>query len=187
MTQPVPLLRHGATIAALLEAAGWVSPGKGGRPLYVVGFRSCGDTVRLKAALFPDLLAAGIDIRLITIARRDQDGLARSSWVERATVAELWLGRRWALAERSEAVAVADWSAGGIPLADSDPVRMAAVEAGRALIDALTPLLLDEGVVEDRFRYPTLFWPDPEGWKAMVCEDADTWPVLRASFGLTPA
>jgi hypothetical protein len=184
---PVPLPRHGAQVAALLEAAGWVSPGGGGRPLYVLGFRSCGDTVRLKAALFADLLAAGVDIRLITIARRDQDGVAKSTPVERATVAELWLHRDWALAERWEARPLADWTAEGIPPADRDPARMAAVEAGRGLIDALTPLLLDEGVVEDRFHYPTLLWPDPDGtWRALVCESPDTWPVVRQAFGLQP-
>lgn len=175
-------LAHAARLAALLESAGWVSPGNGGRPLYVVGFRSCGDTVRLKTALFPDLLAAGVDIRLITIARRDQEGVAKSTAVERATVAELWLHRDWGLAERWEATPVADWTAEGIPSADGDPVRTAAVEAGRDLIDALTPLLLDDGVVEDRFHYPTLFWPEGDGWRALVCETPDTWPVVRQAL-----
>jgi hypothetical protein len=186
VTAPISLSRRAAGVAALLEAAGWVSPGAGGRPLYVIGFRSCGDTVRLKAALFADLLAAGVDIRLITVARRDQEGIAKSSPVERATVAELWLNRDWGLAERWEATPVADWTAEGIPPADGDPARTAAVEAGRALVDALTPLLLDEGVVEDRFHYPTLFWPDAEGWKALVCETPETWPAVQSAFGLQP-
>lgn len=184
MPDPIPLLRHAGEAASLLDCAGWVSPGQGGRPLYVVGFRSCGDTVRLKAALFPDLLAAGVDIRLITIARRDQDGVAKSTPAERATVAELWLNRDWALAERWEATPVADWTAEGIPAADGDPERTAAVEAGRTLVDALTPLLLEEGVTQDRFRYPTLFWPEPDGWKALVCESPETWPVVREALGL---
>lgn len=182
--EPVELSTHGPEIAALLEAAGWVSPGDGRRLLYVIGFRSCGDTVRLKAALFGDLLAAEVDIRLITIARRDLDGVAKSTSAERATVAELWLNRDWALAERWEATPVADWTGEGIPPADGDPELTAAVEAGRDLIDALTPLLLEERVADDRFRYPTLFWPEAGGWKALVCESPETWPVVRAAFGL---
>lgn len=138
--------------------------------------------MRLKAALFPGLLAASVDIRLLTIARRDQDGVARSIAVERATVAELWLDRDWGLAERWEATPVADWTAEGIPPADGDPARTAAVEAGRGLIDALTPLLLEEGVIKDRFHYPTLFWPDGDGWRALVCETPDTWPVVRRAL-----
>lgn len=143
--------------------------------------------MRLKAALFPDLLAQGVDIRLITIARRDQDGVAKSTAAERTTVAELWLNRDWALAERWETAPAPDWTAEGIPPADGDPARMAAIEAGRDLIDALTPLLLDEGVVEDRFHYPTLFWPEASGWRALVCERPETWPVVRAAFALGPA
>lgn len=188
MTQPlaaIPLVKHQAQVSALLEDAGWVSAGRGGRPLYVIGFRSCGDTVRLKVALFDCLLAAGVDIRLITIARPDQDGVARSTAVERATVAELWLHRSWVLAERWEATPLADWTAEGLPPADGDAFRSLTVEAGRELVEALTPLLLDEGVTPDRFRYPTLIWPEWDGgWWGLVCEDAATWPVVRAAMGL---
>ena len=35
------ITRHQAEIAALLQRAGWVSPGYGGPKLYEVGFRSC--------------------------------------------------------------------------------------------------------------------------------------------------
>ncbi|MDQ0466811.1 hypothetical protein QO010_004607 [Caulobacter ginsengisoli] len=185
MADPVRLARHSPLIAALLEDAGWVSPGRGGRPLYVIGFRSCGDTVRLKAALFDDLIAAGVDIRLITIARPDQDGVAKSTAIERTTVAELWLHRSWALAERWERAPLADWTAEGVPPADGDSFRSLAVEAGRELIEALTPLLLDEGVTPDRFRYPTLIWPEWDGgWWGLVCEEAATWRVVRNVFGL---
>jgi hypothetical protein len=183
--KPVPLVRHGAQVTALLEDAGWVSAGRGGRPLYVIGFRSCGDTVRLKAALFDHLLAGGIDIRLITIARPDQDGVPRSTPVERTTVAELWLNRSWTLAERWEATPLADWTAEGIPPADGDPFRSLAVEAGRDLVEALTPLLLDEGVIQDRFRYPTLIWPEWDaGWWGLVCEEPATWRTVRNVFGI---
>lgn len=174
-------LARSAEVAALLEDSGWVSPGFGGWPVYVIGFRSCGDTIRLKDDLFSYWASTGVDIRLITIARRDQDGVARSTPAERATVAELWLHRDWTLAERWDATPAEAWAAPGIPPADGDPERTAAVEAGRALVDALTPVLLEADVIYDRFHYPTLFWPRDDGvtWRAMVAETPDTYAVLR--------
>jgi hypothetical protein len=188
---PSPTRLRGRAVADRVEAAGWVAPGNAGPALYLICYRGCPDTQRLKAALFPDLLAAGVDIRVITIARRDKPGVGFSTPEERATVAELWLHRDWALARRWDAAPASAWKAEGIPPADGDPEREAAVEAGRRLTEDLVPMLLADGLVEDHFRFPTLFWPPlpsqgADGWKAMVCEDADTWPVLRATFGLAP-
>lgn len=187
-----PVRLRGRAVADRVEAAGWVAPGNGGPALYLICYRGCPDTQRLKAALFPDLLAANVDVRMITIARRDKPGVGFSTPVERTTVAELWLRRDWDLARRWDAAQPSEWMAEGIPPADGDPEREAAVEAGRRLTDDLVPMLLADGLVEDHFRFPTLFWPTlslegVEGWAAMVCEDADTWPVLRATFGLNPA
>lgn len=179
-------LRSGA-VPALLEPAGWVSPGNGGPALYLVCYHSCTDTQRLKAALFPDLLAAGVDIRLITIARRDMGDVGFSTPMERTMVAELWLRRDWDLARRWDTTPAGDWTAEGIPPADGDPEREAAVEAGRRLVDRLVPLLLGEGLAEDHFRFPTLFWPDAQGWQALVADSRDSWPALQAAFGLKPA
>ena len=178
-------LRSGA-IPVLLEAAGWVSPGNAGPALYLICYHSCTDTQALKAALFDELLAAGVDIRLITIARRDKGQVGFSTAVERTTVAELWLRRDWALARRWDTTPAGDWTAQGIPPADGDPEREAAVEAGRRLTESLAPMLLGEGLVEDHFRFPTLFWPAADGtWRALVCESPNSWPVLRAQFGIT--
>jgi hypothetical protein len=179
-----PTRLRGGSIPALLEPAGWVAPGSGGPALYLICYHSCTDTQRLKAAMFEDLLAAGVDIRLITIARRDKPGVGFSTPVERTTVAELWLHRDWALARRWDTTPAGDWKAQGIPPADGDPEREAAVEAGRRLTEKLVPLLLAEGLVEDRFRFPTLFWPDAQGWQALVGDTPGAFPAIRAAFGL---
>lgn len=184
-----PTRLRGGAVADLLEPAGWVAPGNSGPALYLICYRGCPDTQRLKAALFDDLLAAGVDIRVITIARRDKPGVGFSTPAERATVAELWLHRDWALARRWDATPAGAWTAQGIPPADGDPEREAAVEAGRRLTELMVPLLLADGLVEDHFRFPTLFWPPlpgqgADGLSALVCEEAATFPVVRAAMGL---
>src|SRR4051812_42138127 len=113
--RPRTLTRHADEIARLLEAAGWVSPGLGGPAVYIVAFRSCPDCIRIKAELLGDMRAAGLDTRLIHIARADLGGVAKSTPVERTTVAELWMHRDWALAERWSIARLEDWTAAGLP------------------------------------------------------------------------
>lgn len=169
-------------IARLLENSGWVSPGLTGAKLYMVSFRTCPDCLRFKAEQFPDLHAAGVDTRVIEIARADVNGLAKSTPAERATVAELWLTRDWDLLERWVSVPATAWDAPGIPPADGDPARTAVVEAGRALVEQLRPLMKDNGV---DFAYPLLVWWDQDGqMKACACERRETYRFLREDLGL---
>ena len=98
--RPHTITKHQDEIARILETSGWVSPGKTGPKLYMVSFRACPDCVRYKAEEFPLLQAAGVDTRVIEIARRDVNGVAKSTAAERATVAELWLNRSWPLMEQ---------------------------------------------------------------------------------------
>jgi hypothetical protein len=130
--RPKTITRHQAEIAQLLQQAGWVSPGLSGGPLYMVSFRTCPDCLRFEAEAFPGLHAAGVDTRVITIARRDVNGLPKSTPVERATVAQLWLFRDWRLLQAWTAVPAAAWTAPGLPAADGDLARTAAVERGRS-------------------------------------------------------
>lgn len=182
--RPRDLDHDSAEIARLLEGAGWVSPGLNGPKLYMVGFRSCPDCVKFKMEAFPALHAAGVDTRVIEIARRDSGGVPRSTPEERATVAELWIGRRWALMQTWDKVPPSAWTAPGIPPADGDLARTAAVEAGRDLVDQLRPLMDRNGV---RFAYPTLIWWTKDGrLRGCTCEKPHTYQFVLKELGADP-
>ena len=95
--RPKTITKHQAEIVQILESGGWVSPGLTGPKLYMVGFRSCPDCARFETEEFPGLHTAGVDTRVILVARADKNGVAKSTPVERATVAELGFNRSWAL------------------------------------------------------------------------------------------
>ena len=87
--RPKTITRHQAEIAQILEQSGWVSPGLPGPRLYMVSFRTCPDCVRFKAEEFPKLHKAGVDTRVIMIARPDKNGVERSTAAERVLRATL--------------------------------------------------------------------------------------------------
>ena len=176
--RPKTLERHEAEIVALLEGAGWVSPGLSNeRVLYLVGFRSCPDCIRFETEEFPRLHAAGVDTRVILFPRR-----AVSTPEERSGVAELWANRSWTTFQRWMATPVAAWTAEGLPSADADPRRAALVEESRQLVDRLRPLLADDGV---RMAFPTLVWRDARGrLRGCACEKRETYRYVRAELGL---
>ena len=125
-----------------------------------------------------------MDTRVILVARRDYNGVAKSTPTERATVAELWFNRSWALLEKWEATPVDAWAAPGIPPADNNAARSAVVEQGRLLVDQITPLLAKNGVDNDGFRYPTLVWWDKQGrMRACACEKRPTYRFVRQELG----
>ena len=180
--RPKTITKDQAQIARILETSGWVSPGKTGPKLYMVSFRTCPDCVRYMAEEFPLLHAAGVDTRVIEIARRDVNGVSKSTPAERATVAELWLGRSWPLMERWEDTPAEAWTAEGIPPADGDMARTAVVEAGRKMVDDLQPLLKANGI---NFAYPTLIWWTKDGkMRACACERRETYRFVRKELGL---
>src|SRR5437762_13382284 len=61
--RPKTITHDQAQIAALLQSAGWVSPGLKGKALYMVSFRTCPDCIRFKAEEFPRFQAKGVDTR----------------------------------------------------------------------------------------------------------------------------
>jgi hypothetical protein len=179
--RPRTITRHQAEIAQLLKSAGWVSPGGGGKPFYMVSFRTCPDCLRYKTEELPKLQAAGVDTRIIEIARRDANGMPKSTPIERSTVAQLWLTRDWKLMQAWEAVPPDAWKAPGVPPADGDLARMAVVESGRALVDRLRVLLRDNGV---DLRYPTLVWWNARGeMRGCACERPETYRFVRKDLG----
>lgn len=190
--RPRTLTRHQAEITRMLESAGWASPGLTGPKLYMVSFRTCPDCLRFKAEEFPGLHAAGVDTRVIEIARRDKNGIAKSTPVERTTVAELWIRRAtpgaWSLMEAWEAVVPEAWTAPGIPVADGDIARGAVIEAGRKMTEDLRPLLKDNGItVSDPtgIRYPTLIWWNAKGqMRGCACEQRETYRFVRKELGV---
>lgn len=180
--RPKTITRHQDEIARILETSGWVSPGKTGPKLYMVSFRTCPDCVRYMAEEFPLLQAAEVDTRVIEIARRDYNGVPKSTAAERATVAELWLNRSWALLQRWEATPAEAWTGAGIAPADGDMARTAVVEAGRKMVDDLQPLLKANGI---DFAYPTLIWWTKDGkMRGCACEKRETYRYVRQELGL---
>jgi len=158
--RPKTITKNQAEITKILEGSGWVSPGLAGPKLYMISFRSCPDCVVFKRTYYPRLHAAQVDTRLIEIARADHNGVPKSTPVERATVAELWVNRSWALSENWDNTPIDAWKAQGIPPADGDVARTAVIEAGRTMIKDLAPLLKANGVT---LAYPTLIWWDKAG------------------------
>lgn len=180
--RPKTITKHQAEIARILEGSGWVSPGLDGPKLYMVSFRTCPDCIRFKKEEYPRLHAAKVDTRLIEIARGDYNGVPKSTPVERATVAELWINRSWALSEKWDAAPVEAWTAPGLKPADGDIARTAVIEAGRRSVEDLRPLLKANGV---NFAYPLLVWWTADGeMKACACEKRETYRFVRKDLGV---
>ena len=182
--RPRNILRHQDEIAKILDASGWLAPGPAGGSgpkLYLIAYRGCEPCARFEQTEMPSLRKAGVDTRVIMIARPDVNGLPKSTANERATVAELWVNRSWKLYEKWSAAPADDWPAQGIPPADGDVARSAVVEAGRDAVDKLTPLLSDNGV---RFAYPMVVWWTADGkMEARSCTDPRTYSYVAKALG----
>jgi hypothetical protein len=179
--RPKTITKHQAEITKILEQSGWVSPGLTGKKLYMVSFRTCPDCLRFKGEEFPKLHAAGVDTRVIEVARADVNGIPKSTPAERATVAELWVNRSWKLMEQWEAVPAEAWKAPGLHPADGDVARTAVIEAGRKMTDDLKPLLKDNGI---NFAYPTLIWWNAKGeMRGCACEKRETYGFVHKELG----
>lgn len=167
--RPTTLTHDQARIAGILDRAGWVSPRRGGRPLYVLAYRDCAACAAFEHATFAKLQAAGVDTRVVMIARPDVNGLAQSTAAERATVAALWLDRDWSLLQRWLAQPAAAWTAAGLPAADDDAARTAVIKAGRETVGELAVLTRENGL---RLGYPLIIWWSKEGaMRACVCRE----------------
>jgi hypothetical protein len=175
--RPKTIDKHQAEIAKILEQSGWVSPGNTGAKLYMVSYITCSDCIRFEKTEFPRLHKAGVDTRVIMIVRPDKNGVENSTAAERATVAELWANRRWALHEAWAEAEPDLWKAPGVPPADGDLGRTALVEASRKLVADLTPLVKANGV---EFAYPLLIWWDKDGvMRGCACESDKTYRFIR--------
>lgn len=180
--QPTVITRNQAEIQQLLDSASWVSEGSGGAPLYLVGWRDCGACRQYERDEFPLLRAAGVDPRVIVIARPDREGLAQSTAAERATVAEIWLTRDWTLYQRWTATPSRNWTAAGIPPADGNMARSAVVTAGREFQQRLESLLRASGVRST--TYPLVLWRDADGFlKVCACSDSRAFAFIRDDLG----
>ncbi len=174
------LSKDAERIKSLLSGAGWVSPGLKGRTLYMLSFRSCPDCIRFETEEFPALHKAGVDTRVIMVARR-----AKSTAPERTGVGELWATRSWKTYETWTSMPVDAWTGAGLASGDDDPKRAALVEKGRVLVEELRPLLLENGV---ELRYPTLVWTTADGaLKACACEERETYRYIRSELGVPGA
>lgn len=179
--RPHTITRNQAEIAQALDQSGWVSPHLTGPKLYVIANRGCAACNQLEQTVFPKLQAAQIDTRVIMIALADRNGQALSTPTERATVAELWVGRSWKLFQQWSAADPRTWTAQGIAPADNDAARSAVIEAGRGLVTGITPLLRANGVT---FAYPTLIWWTKDGhMRACACTSPQSWGFVEKELG----
>ena len=181
--QPTTITKNTDQIAKTLASAGWVSPHiAGDKRLYMISFRSCPWCIVYEKSEFPALQKAGVDTRVIMVARRDDKGESRSDPTERSTVAELWVNRSWPLFEKWSLVQPTAWTAPDIAPADGDITRTAVVELARKTIDDLNTLLKPNGV---EVHYPTLVWWDAKGqMRAYVGWEAPTAKQIRRELGV---
>ncbi|MDP9104239.1 MAG: hypothetical protein M3N05_09580 [Pseudomonadota bacterium] len=164
-------------IERLLKSSGWVSPHLKGKPLWMISFRSCPDCIRFEKEQFDDLHKAGVDTRVIMVARR-----TKSTPAERTGVGELWAKRDWKTYEDWTAIPVDAFTGEGMKSGDDDKARAALVERGRKLIDDLTPLLAENGLP---MHYPTLIWADKTGrLRGCACEERETYSFFRKDLGV---
>jgi hypothetical protein len=180
--RPHEIKKNQDEIGKLLAGAGWVSPGLKGAKLYLIAERGCTACDAYEQKEFPRLQKAGVDTRVIMIAAPDLNGQVVSTPAERATIAELWANRSWALFQAWEASAPAAWTAPHIAPADGDIGRSALVEASRDLAGRLTPLLKSNGI---KPGYPTLIWWTPDGaMEGCNCAAPQTWGPVRKDLGV---
>ncbi len=183
--KPHEITSHQSEITKILEGSGWVSPGLTGPKLYMIAYRASPESQRFIQADFPALQKASVDTRVIMVARADLNGAANSTASERATVAELWVNRSWALFQRWLAAPVDNWTASGLPPADGDVARSAVVDAGQAALDKLTPLLKDNGI---SLAYPILVWWTKDGkMEGCACTDPRNDPFVLKDLGASTA
>ena len=165
--RPHTITKHQAEIAQALDQSGWVSPHLTGPKVYVILYQGCEPCQAQLPTATPKLQAAGVDTRMIVIARADQNGQALSTPQDRALTAELWTNRSWRLFQQmfsdiagAPATAPSQVRPPVIPPADGDAARSAVIEVGRQLTTTLTGQLKDNGV---DFAYPTLIWWTKDG------------------------
>ena len=183
---PHVITKHQDEIAKTLDASGWVAPpapGSSAPKLYIIAYRGCEDCARFEQSELPALRKAGLDARVIMIARADVNGQPKSTPGERSTVAELWVNRSWKLYEQWAAAPADNWPAQGIPSADGDVARSAVVEAGRDAVDKLKPLLSDNGI---KLAYPIVVWWTKDGkMEGCACENPRTYRFVRKDLGVS--
>lgn len=180
--RPHAITKDQPQIARILDGSGWVSPHLRGRQIYMIVYRDCPACTAVETAELGKLQAAGVDTRVIVVARPDKNGLVQSTPAERATVAELWTNRDWSLFQRWMAATPASaWTAPGIAAADGDVARTAVVDAGRNTLDELRPLLKHNGVT---LGYPTLiWWTKASVMHACVCEQPASLGPVTSELG----
>ena len=180
--RPHDITQDQAQIGKILRGSGWVSPGLSGPKLYLIAYRDCIDCVRYQTDEFPKLQAAGVDTRVVMVARDDLNGVSRSTPADRATVAELWVNRSWGLYRKWIDAPAETWTAPGLPQADGDVARSAVVEVSHDTVDRMAPLLKDNGIAAG---YPILVWWTKDGlMRGCVCGDARTYGFVRKDLGV---
>lgn len=179
---PTTVTRNQAEIQALLDKAGYVSPGRGPQAIYVITHRACEGCRAFQEQEFPKYDAAGIDTRVIVFAPADEQGLRRSTAAERSTIAELWLTRSWPIYQAWFMSSDANWKATGLPVADNDFARTAVVDATRNYVSQMSTLLSANNV---RVAYPLVIWRDQNNMlKVCACGNEKAYHFIREDLSV---
>jgi hypothetical protein len=174
-------LQHEAEIKALLDGAGWVSPGLSqDKVLYMVSWQSCPPCLVYERDEFPKLHAAGVDTRVIVYARASS-----STPQERAGVAELWKNRSWDLWRQFVHVPTSAWTAEGLP-PDTEPERAALVAKSQDFADRMRILMSDNGIgTREHLNLPTLIWVGKDGHlRGCGCEKVESHKYVLEELGV---
>ena len=180
--EPFKITIGASELQTLLESSPYVHRFSGGPVIYVLTFRTCPACAEFKANEWAALDKAGVDIRWIVYARRDNEGEARSTDPERAMVAELALSRSYTLLDAWFKAPTAEAYYQSAPLpppADASPTRVAAVEGMRQLVDNLNAVTTANG---EELAIPAFFWRQTDGWRGMVGYDQSTFAPIRAAL-----
>lgn len=174
--QPATITQKQAEIQTLLDQSGYASAGKEGPEMWVITYRNCDPCKAWEAEEMPKYEAMGADIRIIAFAPADIEGKVKTTASERATIAELWLNRSYALYKQWRATPEEGWMP-TFRAADGDMARSAVVQASRDFVTRLEPLLGDNNV---QVRYPLIIWRDgTEHIKVCACSDSRMYNFVR--------
>lgn len=179
--QPNPIKREQQTVQTLLDRSGAVSSGGQGAKLYVITHRSCKECRVYETEELPKFQSVGVDTRIIVFAPADDQGLSKSTQIERSTVAEIWWSRNNALYQKWFATPDSLWTASDLTVADNDLARSAVVNAGRTFAKELNDALRANNI---RAAYPLVIWRDKtNALKVCVCTDERSFKAVRQDLG----
>ena len=175
--QPLQVVSDDAALEALLDGSPFIALNDGDRPVYLVAPRDAAGMEEWLVEDAAELAAQGRQLRVVLVPS------SAGGASDEASVAELWLSRNIDLLEEWLSMPSSHWSAIGIPAADSEPERLAAVAEARAMARTLMRQL-GQDATDD--RWPVLVWRDGAGQlAACLCRSPEAAARARHALRLS--